>query len=159
MKLKIALAVVALVLLAGIWSVTLGGWREMNVASVRLRYHILSGRMEMLRDDRWMPPFVDDPRAPTVSKRDLESVTLDSLAWGVGGLLVGRATCDLDTPIRGRIAIAIRILEPSGARVRERTLRVTADWPAGKATWFVLDTGLSAPDPRQKTIVTLESIL
>lgn len=162
MKRSVAFAVVIVVGLAVlIYSWTLGGWREFEVAGQRVRRHFVTRATQLYRDGQWSNSFEDDPRATPVTAETLKTVTLSDLAWGDQGLLIGRALTSNGVPVQGRLAINLQVREPNGTRVigsGERSLRCAVDWPAGKGTWFVLDTGLTTPDPRQKTIVTLESL-
>ena len=148
----------ALALIGGVIAFTVGGWRYVRIDPLDLRYHVLTGRIEIhdVASRLWRPSFADDPSAAAVPKSDLQEVTLDRLQWGIGGLLVGRATTH--RAINGRVSVNIVILEPNGTRVRERSLRATVRWPEAKENWFVLDTGLGVPDPRMRTVVALEAI-
>ncbi len=150
----VASAVVAATLVA-----TIGGWRQVRIGKLLVRYHVLTGALEMKPEGEanWRPAFSKDPSATPVAKPLLQEVALDRLQWGIGGMLVGRATTG-PSAIEGRLAMNLVLLEPNGTRVRERSLRVTAEWPANSINWFVLDAGLGVPDGRLRTIVTLEAI-
>jgi len=154
---KLILAFCA-VLMAGIWFVTLGGWRVVRIGTVVFRYHVLTGRTEIQDQGQWRNPFGGVSDGLPISQASLKNVQLTDLAWGVGGMLVGKATVSPDNDIVGRLGISIRILEPNGTRVRERTLRQNVRWLAGSSHWFVLDTGLTTPEPRQRSLVTLEAL-
>lgn len=158
---RIALAVGLLALAALVFSWTLGGWREFEIGGRPVRRHFITRAIQLKAGADWTNSVVDDPRAPLVPKADLKTVSLTDLAWGDNGMLIGRALTSNGKPIHGRLAFNLRVQEPNGTRVigsGERSLRRAADWPEGTGTWFVLDTGLTTPDPRQKTTVTLESL-
>lgn len=154
---KLILASCAL-LAAGVWFVTLGGWRVVRIGTVVFRYHVLTGRTEIQDRGQWKNPFGGVSDGLPISQSLLHKAELSDLAWGVGGMLVGKATVPPGNDMVGRLGISIRILEPNGTRVRERTLRQNVRWIAGSANWFVLDTGLTTPEPRQRSLVTLEAL-
>ncbi len=147
-----------LVLVPGLWFTTFGGWRVVRIGRVVFRYHVVTGKTEIRDGGVWMNPFAGKSDGIPLSDAKLKDVELTDLAWGVGGMLVGRATVPKGTEVVGRLGIAIRILEPSGTRVRERTLRQNVRWSGGADHWFVLDTGLATPEPRQRSLVTLEAL-
>ena len=160
-RIKLAVIGFAVAIAALVFSWTLGGWREFSIAGHPVRRHFITQTTQLQVEGRWVNSFEDDPRAPLVAAPLLKTVSLTDLAWGDKGILLGRALTSNNQPIIGRLAVNLKVLEPSGARVigsGERSLRRAANWPGGTGTWFVLDTGLTTPDPRQKTTVTLESL-
>ena len=132
-------------------------WRTARIGTTVYRYHVVSGKVEVLDAGNWRTPFGTDFQASSLSGKQVESIELSGLIWGVGGVLAGKAEVPSDSSIKGRLGFSIRIAEPNGTVVRERTLRSTVDWHSG-ANPFILETGLPTPSARQTAIVRLEAL-
>lgn len=149
-----AIALVFLPLLA----ITVWGWREVRISGVHFRYHVMTGHLQLRENDRWIPQLSESPDAPLLERTSLQGVALESLQWGIGGILVGRANLSGQPALRGRLGFSVKVVEPSGTLVRERTLRRNVEWNKDRPNWFVLDTGLPTPSSRQRTFVVLEAL-
>jgi len=161
MSKRMILFVVLTVLAGSVWgglAVTTYGWRYGDVNGIKVRRHVLSGKIQTNNDGQWMQSWQDDPGANLLEPKDIRRIRLTDVVWGNGGLLFGFAKITGTTGVRGRFALQVRVVEPSGTRVRDRTLRVSADWPANTVIPWVLDTQISTPELRQKTVVRLEPI-
>lgn len=142
----------------GALAVTTYGWRYGDVNGIKVRRHVLSGKIQTNNDGIWLQSWQDDPGAKLLEPKDIRRIRLTDVVWGNGGLLFGYAKVSGQLGISGRFAVQIRVFEPSGTRVRDRTLRVSADWPLNTNVPWVLDTQMGTPELRQKTIVRLEPI-
>lgn len=159
---KRMILVVILTALAGVvWgglAVTTYGWRYGDVNGIKVRRHVLSGKIQTNNDGVWLQSWQDDPAAKLLEPKDIRRIRLNDVVWGNGGLLFGFAKVSRGSGLSGRFAVQIRVFEPSGTRVRDRTLRVSADWPSDTVIPWVLDTQMSTPELRQKTVIRLEPI-
>lgn len=156
------LLIVVLTALAGlVWgglAATTYGWRYGDVNGIKVRRHVLSGKIQTNNDGIWLQSWQDDPAAKLLESKDIRRIRLTDVVWGNGGLLFGYAKVNGADALTGRFALQVRVFEPSGTRVRDRTLRVSADWPSNTVIPWVLDTQISTPELRQKTVIRLEPI-
>jgi hypothetical protein len=134
------------------------GWRYGDVNGIKVRRHVLSGKIQTNNDGVWLQSWQDDPGAKLLDPKDIRRIRLTDVVWGNSGLLYGFAKVSGPTGLSGRFAVQVRVFEPSGTRVRDRTLRVSADWQSNTLIPWVLDTQMSTPELRQKTVVRLEPI-
>jgi hypothetical protein len=133
-------------------------WNVQRIGTIEVRRHALTGIVQILRDGVWQRPFEIDPQAPAVPIAQLRRVRIEDATWGEDGLLTARALVPPGEDVRGRLVITLLIADSNGRRVRDRSLRVTVQWPAGTTTPFVLDTNLERPGPQQKTTLSLENV-
>jgi len=134
------------------------GWRYGDVNGIKVRRHVLSGKIQTNNDGAWLQSWQDDPSAKLLDAKDIRRIRLSDVVWGNGGLLYGFAKVSGPSGLSGRFALQVRVFEPSGTRIRDRTLRVSADWQSNTLIPWVLDTQMSTPELRQKTVVRLEPI-
>ena len=138
--------------------VTRSGWRTGSIAGFEVRRHALSGKIQVLTNGVWSQSWQDDPAMMPLDAKDMRRTKLANITRGENGLLVGTAKLVGGQTLRGRFALQLRVIEPSGTRVRDRSLRLSADWDnAGSIPW-VLDTQIPTPELRQKTTIRLELI-
>ena len=126
-------------------------WQYHRIGSFDTRLNRLTGIAEIRQNNQWTR-FQDDPYAEPVPTEKLKRIRIENLAWGPEGLLVGHAVNRLADPIKGRLAIRIVLRNKKDQRfVRDRSLRVTVDFPPGKPTSFIIRTNLTTPDPEKLT--------
>ena len=161
MNRRIVLIVVLTTLAGLVWgglAATTYGWRYGDVNVIKVRRHVLSGKIQTNNDGIWLQSWQDDPGAKLLEAKDIRRIRLTDVVWGNSGLLFGYAKVTGAGALTGRFALQVRVFEPSGTRVRDRTLRVSADWASNTVIPWVLDTQISTPELRQKTVIRLEPI-
>lgn len=151
------LTVLATMVWGGLAATTYG-WRYGDVNGIKVRRHVLSGKIQTNNDGVWLQSWQDDPGAKLLEPKDIRRIRLTDVVWGNSGLLYGFAKITGTSGLSGRFALQVRVFEPSGTRVRDRTLRVSADWQSTTLIPWVLDTQMATPELRQKTVVRLEPI-
>ena len=151
------LTVLATMVWCGLAATTYG-WRYGDVNGIKVRRHVLSGKIQTNNDGVWLQSWQDDPGAKLLEPKDIRRIRLTDVVWGNSGLLYGFAKVTGTSGLSGRFALQVRVFEPSGTRVRDRTLRVSADWQSNTLIPWVLDTQMATPELRQKTVVRLEPI-
>lgn len=124
-------------------------WQYHRIGSFETRLNRLTGIAEINHNGTWTR-FQDDPYAEAIPEEKLKRIRIENLAWGPGGLLTGQAVNRLADPIQGRLAIRIVLRNKKDQRfIRDRSLRVTVDFPPGKPTPFIIRTNLTTPDPEK----------
>ena len=153
---RIIVAIVSVGLLFGLWKL-FHQWDSQRIGVFETRRNNITG-IEEIKDEsgQWTPSFKNDRYAPGVDAADLKSIRLVDGAWNANGILVGRAkNISATKAVAGRIGFLVRIYYPDGRRLKDRTLRVTVNWPAGSSTPFIIDTNLPTPASNQKWTVDL----
>ena len=151
------IAAIALVgLLFGVWRL-FHQWDDERIGVFETRHNNITGIVEVKNaSGQWTPSFKNDRYAPGVDTADLKNIRLVNGAWNADGILVGRAENISKTkPVVGRLGFLVRIYYPDGRRLKDRTLRVTVNWPAGSSAPFIIDTNLPTPASNQKWTVDL----
>ena len=153
---RIIAAVVSVGLLFGLWKL-FHQWDNERIGVFETRRNNITG-IEEIKDEvgQWTPSFKNDRYAPGVDAADLKNIRLVDGAWNAEGILVGRAkNISATKAVVGRLGFLVRIYYPDGRRLKDRTLRVTVNWPAGASAPFIIDTNLPTPASNQKWTVDL----
>ena len=130
-----------------------------QIGIYQVQHNDVSGTLKLKQGDIWVENVKEDPSATNAPKESVPGVVFSDIAWGEKGILCAKARPRQD--IEGKISLMVEIYDKStNKRLRDKSLRVVAHWPAGKETPFVLSTTLATPAVADTyTKMTAEGIL
>jgi hypothetical protein len=136
-------------------------WQYATVGAFPVRSDRVTSTVEFRPESggRWEAALrsasTDDP---VLSADALRTLSLRDLAWGPGGLLVGRLHNASSGAISGKLVFRLTIRAAGGEVRADRELRKWVSCPPGRAIPFLLKTGMNSPVPGDKARVTLGSV-
>jgi hypothetical protein len=131
-------------------------WEYQKLGPYAIRRDAFTGAVQIEQNGTYVTSFQNDVYATPLGAEELKRVQIIEPVWDHTGLLCARALVAPGGPIRGRFALHIIIREAGrDKRLRDRSLRVTADWPGGALTPFALRTGLTPPDPQNEKAIII----
>jgi hypothetical protein len=130
-----------------------------QIGSYDVQKNNTSGTLKLKQGDVWIENVKEDPGATNAPKESVTGVTFTDITWGEKGLVCAKATPK--QAISGKIAVTVEVYDKdTNRRLRDKSLRVVANWPAGVETPFVLNTTLATPEVKDTyTKITAEAIL
>jgi hypothetical protein len=130
-----------------------------KIGNYEVQKNNTSGTLKLKQGDNWIENVKEDPGAANASKESVTGVTFTDITWGEKGLVCAKAKPQ--QAISGKIAMTVEIYDrATNKRLRDKSLRVVADWPQGAETPFVLNTTLATPEVKDTyTKITAEAIL
>lgn len=137
-------------------------WEYESVGPYAVRRNTLTGIVEIdTGGGSYARSFENNQYADPIPPEDLKRLKIEAPAWDPVGVLCGRATVAPGKPIKGRMALEITILDTKlHKRLRDRSMRITMDWPAGASTPFALRTNMTPPqNTNEQAILTPQPTL
>lgn len=133
-------------------------YRYDRVGMFEVRTNRLTSTLALRTPGGWTTP--PEPRSvrESPSAQELRAATLKQFSWGSNGLMIGQVVNTGTEPVRGKIAVHIEVYAKNGTRLKDRTLRLSVDWPPGQESLFLLRTNLTTPQPDDETKVRVVSI-
>jgi hypothetical protein len=130
-----------------------------KIGTYEVQKNNTSGTLKLKQGDNWIENVKEDPGAPNASQESVTGVTFTEITWGENGLVCAKA--HPKQTIVGKIAVMVEVYDrATNKRLRDKSLRVVANWPQDAETPFVLNTTLATPEVKDVyTKITAEAIL
>jgi hypothetical protein len=139
---------------------TLAGCAKVEqVGTYEVQRNDVSGTLKLKEGDSWIESVKEDPSAANAAKEAVAGVTFSDITWGEKGILCAKA--HPKQTVSGKVSLMIEIYDKAtNKRLRDKSVRVAVEWPAGKETPSVLNTTLATPEVKDTfTKITAEPIL
>jgi hypothetical protein len=130
-----------------------------KIGNYEVQKNNTSGSLKLKNGDNWIENVKEDPGAANASKESVASVIFTDITWGEKGLLCAKAKPK--QAIVGKIALMVEVYDrATNKRLKDKSLRVVANWPQDTETPFVLNTTLATPEIKDVyTKIAAEAIL